>query len=982
MSIAFERPYFLILLPIVAAVVLYIARGLRIRDKAKKNKYIAFRIFVMWLLVLALSGVSLGKRQDKTTTIFLVDVSDSMSSHRDEIQSYLAKVIADMPKKNQMGIVVFGGSTEVEQFVTDQRIFTEFGTHPVTTATNVENAIATALSIFPSDTAKRLVLISDGQENEGSMMNMATSLQSQNVELAVLPMKTEIGDEVYVDNVTVPDTIRIGDSYAITVTIVSNVDTEAKLSLFSGRTLKGEEEVRLNAGENQFVFYDTADENGFRSYRVQVQAAKDTMTVNNEYSAFAQIEAKAKVLLVEGIKGEGKALEKAFEAGGVFYDIVTPTGAPTTMNQMMEYKSIVLLNVYYDDLKPGFVNNIKSYVKDFAGGLVAIGGDNSFALGGYRDTVLEEVLPVNMDLEGERQIPKMELVLVIDHSGSMSAASSDNSGITCLDLAKAAAVKALETLRKTDAIGVLAFDDTYTWVVEPQEAEDTEAISGKIAGIEVNGGTMIYPALEAAAKKMADSDAQLKHIILLTDGQDSYNNYDSLCETISDAGITVSSVAVGRDANANLLQSLAEKCGGRYYYTDINQGLPRIFAKEVYLSAKEYLINERFTPVVVNNHEIIGSLSEGAPALSGYIASTAKPTATRILVSHKDDPILTVWQYGLGKAVSWNSDASGKWSSQWALWEKYPVFWKNVIDYTITDTGLNEDSLEVVQEGSHATVTYTTKEFSADTKVSAVCTDEKGNASEIEFDPVSPGKYEAKLKTEEVGVYNIALKNQSGEEVVKSVNTATAMQYSAEYRFSERVDSMSKLTVLSGGREITMEDEIFLPIKQMVKANYNIGNLLLVLALCIFMLDVVERRLNLALVTPLFQRLFKNRKGQKNQGAASGAKRPTKPKKAYAGVLNTPVSTEAGEKASHAPSTDGVVSPSRSSAPSTDGMVSPSRSSAPSTDGMKEEQGDKSPEVFSEGEKQRRKKPQKSKKEAPRTLDTDTLLKKQQERNR
>lgn len=979
MSIAFERPYFLILLPILLLSVLWVGKKLRIQNKAKKIKYIVFRCTVITLLVLAVSGVSIDKRQDIVTTIFLVDVSDSMSSHSEEVQSYLNKVISDMPEKNQMGVVAFGGSSEVEQFVTDKRIFTAFGTHPVTTATNVENALSTAMSLFPADTAKRIVLITDGQENEGSMMNMSTSLQAQNVELAVLPMEWEVGEEVYVDNLTVPDTIRVGDQYAITVSVVSNVETDARVSLFSGRTLKGEEEVRLTVGENQFVFYDTADENGFRSYRVEVSADHDSMTVNNEYSAYAQIESQAKVLVVEGQNGEADAFSRVLSAAGVAYDVVTPTGAPSSINQMMEYKTIVLLNVYYEDLKTGFTGNIESYVKDYAGGLIAIGGDNSYALGGYRDTPLEEVLPVSMDLEGERQIPKMEIDMVIDHSGSMSTTASGTS-ITSLDLAKAAAVKALDSLRKTDAIGVMAFDDLYTWVVEPQAASDKEAITEKINSITIGGGTNIFPSVQAAALKIAESDAQIKHIILLTDGEDYYSDYDSVVDFINEAGITLSTVAVGDGANVRLMSSLAERCNGRYYYTDVNQGLPRIFAKEVFLSAKEYLINEEFAPVIASSHEMISALSEGAPTLKGYIAATAKPTATRVLVSHKDDPILTVWQYGLGKAVAWNSDATGQWTGNWAAWSGYVQFWKNVIDYTITDTGLGEDSLDVVQEGSSALVTYTTKDFSGDTRITGICTDEKGESHELAFDPVSPGTYQAKVATDEVGVYNIALKNQSGDEVVKSINTATAMQYSAEYRFSETIDSLSKLNVLAGGREITMEDEVFLPMVQSVKSMYNIGNILLLLALFIFMLDVVERRLNLELLAPIFAGIRRRAKPETSLLSADKAVTPPQAQPSADKVAEGNMASTKRKDKSHTENKDRAHTEKA-------GQMETEKIRKQKSERQKEPERQMETEGQTKGKKTETKKEKrarraKSPKEAPKTLDTTTLLKKQQERNK
>ncbi len=850
MRIAFERPYFLIMIPIVILVVIWIAKGLRMSNQRRKNKYTILRCLVAVLLILAMSGISVDKHKDITTTIFLVDVSDSMKAHQEEIQNYLAKTISDMPDKNRMGVVAFGADSKVEQFVTDQRIFTELGTHPVTTATNVENAITAALSLFPDDTAKRIVLISDGQENEGSMLNMSSALQTQNVELAVIPMEWEIGEEVYVDNLTVPDTIREGDQYAITVNVVSNVDTDATVSLYSGRTMKGTEDVYLTAGENQFVFYDTADSDGFRSYRVEVKASHDTLTVNNEYSTYAQIESKARILVVEGQKGEGAAFEKMLQAAGVLYDMVTPTGVPADLNQMLEYKTIVLLNVYYDDLKEGFVNNIKGYVKDYAGGLIVTGGDNSYALGNYRGTPLEEVLPVNVDLEGERQIPKMEIDLVIDHSGSMSM-TAEGSAATSLDLAKAAAIKALESLRKTDRIGVLAFDDMYTWVVDPQAADHIDEITQKIGSIEIGGGTNIYPAVEQAVSSIAQSDAQIKHVILLTDGEDTYNDYEDLISKINDNNITLSTVAVGEGANVQLMSSLAEACNGRYYYTDISQGLPRIFAKEVFIATKEYLINEEFTPVIAANNDMIRNFADGFPTLKGYIAATAKPTATTVLASPKEDPVLSEWQYGLGKCIAWNSDVTGEWSGNFTTWDRYVEFWKGILDYSITKTDLGDDSLSVKQEGSTAYIEYTTKDYDANTKITGVCTDEKGNTVQLEFDPVTPGTYKAEITTDEVGVYNIALKNASGDETVKSVNTATAMQYSAEYRFSSSTDSLSKLTTLVGGHELTMNDVVFLPMEHTVKAKVNIGTLLVLSALVLFMLDVVERRLNLDLLAKL-----------------------------------------------------------------------------------------------------------------------------------
>ena len=80
------------------------------------------------------------------------------------------------------------------------------------------------------------------------------------------------------------------------------------------------------------------------------------------------------------------------------YSAVSALNAPSTLDQMLEFRSIILDNVYLSDLPAGFLENIETYVRDYGCGLVCCGGEDSFALGGYRESVLETILPVDMEL--------------------------------------------------------------------------------------------------------------------------------------------------------------------------------------------------------------------------------------------------------------------------------------------------------------------------------------------------------------------------------------------------------------------------------------------------------------------------------------------------------------------------------------------------------------------------------------------------------
>lgn len=844
MQIDFLRPYVLVLIPIAA--ILLIVTGKRIRSKSRfrRNKYIVIRVMVYVLLILALSGSGIRLRSDQTTTIFMLDVSDSMKNQKRAAEEFVSSAVKKMPKNNKAGVVAFGKDAGVEQFVTDKKIFDSVESLPSTTATNIENAISKAMTLFSGDSAKRLVLLTDGAQNEGDMEQLSDSLKAQNVEFKVVKFSEKAGDEVFVSSLSLPDKANIGDTLKVNVTITSNVVTDAKVYLYSGRDLKAVQQVSLQKGENNYVFKDTMTEGGLKSYKVKIEAGQDTNTINNEYSAFTDVTAKPKILLVEGAAGNGKTFEKILEAAGYDYDKVGADGVPNNIVSMNEYKSILLLNVHADDLKKGFLSNLNSYVKDYAGGLVAIGGDNSFALGAYKDTPLETVLPVSMDLTGEKEIPKLAMAMVIDHSGSMLDTAGGN--VTSLDLAKQAAVKGLESLRPTDELGVLAFDDRYDWAVPLAIASDIPAIEDGIAGISAGGGTSIYPALKEAVTKLKKTNAKLKHIILLTDGQDGFHEYEDVLNEINENSITLSTVAVGSAADTGILSILADKGNGRYYYTDINNNIPRIFAKEFYLSVKSYLIQEKFTPVIVNSSKLLSGVSkDGFPALLGYIASTSKSTATVVLESERGDPILTEWQYGLGKTIAWNSDGTNQWTANYAGWDGYLTLWKNIIDRTITDTGMGDDYVNIMQDGTSAKVIYETEDYDADTKVSAIYTKESGEKKKIMLDPESPGRFTASIDMEDPGVYSISIQNQKAGKIIKSMNTAAAMQYSPEYRYGADDSALTSFLKGIDGAMIKKPEEVFSRIQERIKARHDMTTVLLFLALLLFMIDVTTRRLNL-----------------------------------------------------------------------------------------------------------------------------------------
>lgn len=844
MSVEIARPYLIILLPFLIAFSLFGGKYLRVGANKSKGFILTTRILILTFLVLATLGIRFSINRKYTTTLFLLDVSDSNKDFKAEGEKFIREAIESMPKKNKAGVIAFGENALVEQFVSKSKSFGSISGEPIVSATNIENAINIAMSTFPQDSSKRIVLISDGEENSGSLLKMVPSLKEQNIDIKVYKVDKKEKPEVYVDNIKLPKKINIGDEFSLVVNINSNLKTSAKVTLFSGRLKKGEQQVDIEKGKNSFVFKDVQNSGGFRGYKVLIEPLEDSEVKNNEFLAFTQVVDKPKLLLIEGKKGEGDELGRIFNSLNMNFKKINVKEAPRSLNEMLEYKAMISANAHADDFNKEFLSNLETYVKDYAGSFIATGGEDSFALGGYKDTPLEKVLPVEMDMNGKKEIPQMSLVLVIDHSGSMS---SGEGSINKLELAKEAALKAVDTMRDKDEIGVLAFDDSYNWVVERQKSDNKEAIKKKISSIAVQGGTSIYPALEEAFNSQKESKSKIKHIILLTDGQDGFRDYGDLISKINNENITLSTVSVGEDADQGLLKGLALDGKGRSYHTDIYTDIPRIFAKEIFMSARVYLNNREFVPKLATSHNILNGIMEDGkiPSLLGYIGAAEKDTATKILASDEDDPILTAWQYGLGKSVAWNSDMSGKWSANFSGWNKTLRLWQNIINWSIENYDEEGGNLSITMEGNAAKLEYQAKNSGENLKVKGLITGDGGEKEEFELKEIEPSKYAANLKLKNVDFYNINLREEEAGEVKHSQNATVALQYSQEYKFHEDTKALETLVEDTEGSFIKFSEEVFKGELKIVPNRIELTDFFIILSLILLMIDIAYRRLNL-----------------------------------------------------------------------------------------------------------------------------------------
>jgi uncharacterized membrane protein len=857
MKIEIGNLYFLILLPLVFAFIYYSYKKYKPFGKNELAILIS-RIMIFILLVLALGNLTFSYKGRNISTVFLLDVSESISDFEASGKDFIKEAIENMPKGNKAGVVLFGDNSRVDKVLNKKKIYKSIGEEPITTATNLQEAIESSLGLFGKNTSKRIVLITDGEENQGDILKTIPIINENKIDFKVYKVSGISGDEVYIDSIKVPDNISIDEEFSVSIGISSNYATKAKLTLFSGRNKVGEQEVQIQKGNNNFVFKDKQNSGGFKNYRVIIEADGDTNKINNQGSTFTNVMDKPYILIVNGVNGDSSQLKDILANSGANIKIVSPGSAPSTLNEFLEFKTVVLNNVHRDDLDKGFVNNIEAYVKDYGGGVVTFGGEDAYALGGYKDTPIETVLPIYMDKRGKNEVPAISINLIIDKSGSMSA---EGGGVSKLTLAKEAAIKALENLREVDEISVIAFDDTYDVVVPLQKVTDKDNIEALISGIQIRGGTSIYPALEEGYNIQMESNAKIKHTILLTDGQDGYafESYSGLLDNFVSNNVTLSTVAVGEGANSDLLSQLASIGKGRSYYTDIYTDIPRIFAKEVLLSAGTYIMNEEFTPKILSNHEILSGVktSNGIPSLLGYIGSSIKENAVEILSSNHDEPILAAMEYGIGRTVSFTSDINGQWSRNYLAWEYGPQLIKNMVYFTIPKYD-GEGTLNISQDGNMARIEFYNDNISKEGKVTGIYNGEEGKTGEFDLTQVEPGKYEAEVPISDLGFYNFSIKESDEGKLKSTYNGALAMQFSDEYKFNKNAEKLDVVVDETKGTFITKAEEVFQGKLEKDYKKVNLTNPLLLIALILFLIDIAYRRLNLD-----FTRLFIKKKKDK-----------------------------------------------------------------------------------------------------------------------
>jgi Ca-activated chloride channel family protein len=614
-------------------------------------------------IIAALSEPVMNTVETKTAVAVLVDTSASVSKQDLDQASKFLNTMESERGRNWMRVLPFArGIRSVDPKETAGGWALLNTSSELGRGTDLEGGIREALAAVPSGMVPRVMLLSDGRENAGSAARAAWQARQLNVAIDVVPMAGRDRPGIALDSVSMPPNAFSGERFAVEMMVTAPRAAKGTIEIQAEGKALGTSPVQLEPGPNRLRVQANVATTGAVNVSLLLKAdglgdVRFDQAINLR---------RPKVLYIsQDPVGTESNLMQAF--GAAQFD-VTPSIDPLK-TKLNDYQLVVFNNWDLESIPASRKDEFEDYVKK-GGGLLVIGGEKNVYLEGKKiEDGLDRVLPAK--LAPPRSPEGTCVVLIMDKSSSMEGRK--------MELARVSSIGVIENLRAVDMVGVLIFDNSFQWAVPIRRAEDRALIKRLVAGVTPDGGTQIAPALTEAYRKIKPVTATYKHIVLLTDGISEEGDSLELSREAAQNKVTISTVGLGQDVNKAYLEKVAAFSGGKSYFLTEPSGLEQILLRDVMEHTGSTAIEKPLVAAVMKKAEILeGTGIEKAPALKGYVKFKAKPAADLLLQLDRD-PLLTRWQYGLGRSAVFASDAKSRWAADWITWAGFDKFWMNVL---------------------------------------------------------------------------------------------------------------------------------------------------------------------------------------------------------------------------------------------------------------------------------------------------------------
>jgi len=863
-----NNPWALLALAAIPIAILLARRSIAGLGRVRGKMAVITRCIVLLLLVGALALPEMMKEVADRTVLFVLDISRSIpTEQRQRAEQFMVEAAkSTRPDKDKLGVISFAGRAAIEQLPEPTIRVRQPGAATELEATDVGAALQLGMASLLPNTVGRIVLFTDGNENAGSSDASVQALTASGVPVDVLPLVHRVGGEVLVERLTAPSTARKEEVINLQLLLRSSRNTRGILELYRDDEvvdLDPDSEstghpVQLTAGSNRFVIPVTPGTSGLHRYKMAFVPADldaDAIVENNQATASTVVAGQEPILFISGSEAgttpaalANDALVDALKSEGVDCDVVDVSEALIDTAGLANRPLVILSNVAAVNLTEDAQQALTTYVRDLGGGLIALGGDQAFSAGGYAGSRLEALLPVYTDRDRLMTL-STGLVLVIDRSGSMEGEK--------LAMAREAAARTAQLLSSLDLLGVLSFEGMNHWEVPLARNSNKNAAIAKIKNISCGGGTNMYPALEEAGKALMGANANVRHMIVLTDGQSMPGDFEQFARRSVQNKITISTIAVGADADKNLLSMMAKVSKGRFYSVDQANKLPRIFVRETAMITRTGLYEKPFAPTLrvgLDDEPTAGIDPASIPPLKGYVLTSPRPDAT-VAITRKTgglgDPILAYWQVGLGRTTAFTSGMWNRWGPEWISWSSFSKLWTQIVRWTARPATLKGWSVSsTLERGRVRLSAEADPELIANGRypnLACKVISPGGDITSLPLSPIGPGRFDGEFDAKKSGDYVVRLVDSSGKGAAfYTVVSVACPEELREVRSDEaRVRDIALRTkgrVLDGDRPETVLTE---PDNRRTHTFYPIHAMLFMLAAGLFLMDVAVRRISI-----------------------------------------------------------------------------------------------------------------------------------------
>ena len=779
-------------------------------------------------IVLALSGPRVVVYQTKVALAVLADTSASVSPEDLARESAIANAVERGAGRHWTRLIPFARATRMVSLEEKSKDGWQLR-HTAGAAgrgTDLENAIRDGAAALPAGMVPRLLLISDGNENLGSVARAIWQARQLGLPIDTVALAGRPKPGLRLESVTVPGQVFSGERFPIDVAVEAPGAAHARVELTAeGKTI-GASDVQLAAGMNRLRLEASVNTVGAIALAGKVAAGdlgearfEDTVTLRGPRVLLVSHDpAPSEEHIIRALHANQFEVEQA------------PGGVPSKLD---DFQLVVINNWDMESIPASAKASLEDYVKK-GGGLVWISGEHNIYVDkkGRPEDALERTLPAK--LAPPRSPEGTAVVLIIDKSSSMEGRK--------IELARLAAIGVVENLRPIDSVGVLIFDNSFQWAVPIRKAEDRAFIKKLISGITPDGGTQIAPALTEAYQRILPQPAMYKHIVLLTDGISEEGDAMTLTKEAVANHVTISTVGLGQDVNRAFLEKVAANADGKSYFLNDPAGLEQILLRDVEEHTGVTAVEKAITVKVVKQAEILDGVGmDSAPQLKGYVRFVSRPTSDTILMADREDPLLVRWQYGLGRAAVFTSDAKNRWAANWVQWPGFDKLWANIFRDLLPHAPSSETTADFDRASDELVVDY---RLSRNVEEPAKIPDifvlgPDGFHAPLKMGKVAAGHYRGRLAIgQNQGLFRVRPLVDS--RAFPEVGFYRQEDEMREYGNNEQL--LRQIAASTGGRCGVKAGDAFEAAGRSIPANMELWPGLLALALALNLLELVMRK--------------------------------------------------------------------------------------------------------------------------------------------